>query len=55
MNWFNIILVGAGLTTPIGGLVVSRMGLVAGEKLFLLASCNTPEEYARILSLRPNI
>ena len=38
MNWFNIILVGAGLTTPIGGLVVSRMGLVAGEKLFLVLS-----------------
>ena len=38
MNWFNIILVGAGLTTPIGGLVVSRMGLVAGEKLFLILS-----------------
>ena len=38
MNWFNIILVGAGLTTPIGGLVVSRMGLVAGEKLFLAVS-----------------
>ena len=38
MNWFNIILVGAGLTTPIGGFVVSRMGLVAGEKLFLAVS-----------------
>ena len=38
MNWFNIILVGAGLTTPIGGLVVSRMGLVAGERLFLVVS-----------------
>ena len=38
MNWFNIILVGAGLTTPIGGLVVSRIGLVAGERLFLVVS-----------------
>ena len=38
MNWFNIILVGAGLTTPIGGFVVSRMGLVAGERLFLVVS-----------------
>ena len=38
MNWFNIILVGAGLTTPIGGFVVSRMGLVAGERLFLIVS-----------------
>ena len=38
MNWFNIILVGAGLCTPIGGFVVSRMGLVNGEKLFLIVS-----------------
>ena len=38
MNWFNIILVGAGLTTPIGGFVVSRMGLVNGERLFLILS-----------------
>ena len=38
MNWFNIILVGAGLCTPIGGFVVSRMGLVDGEKLFLILS-----------------
>ena len=38
MNWFNIILVGAGLCTPIGGFVVSKMGLVDGEKLFLILS-----------------
>ena len=38
MNWFNIILVGAGLCTPIGGFVVSRRGLVDGEKLFLILS-----------------
>ena len=38
MNWFNIILVGAGLCTPIGGFVVSRIGLVDGEKLFLILS-----------------
>ena len=38
MNWFNIILVGAGLCTPIGGFVVSRMGLVDGERLFLILS-----------------
>ena len=38
MNWFNIILVGAGLTTPIAGLVVSRLGLMQGERLFLILS-----------------
>ena len=38
MNWFNIILVGAGLTTPLAGIVVSKMGLVAGERLFLILS-----------------
>ena len=38
MNWFNIILVGAGLCTPIGGFVVSKMGLVNGERLFLIVS-----------------
>lgn len=38
MNWFNIILVGAGLTTPLAGLVVSKMGLIAGERLFLILS-----------------
>ena len=38
MNWFNIIMVGAGLCTPIGGFVVSRIGLVDGEKLFLILS-----------------
>ena len=38
MNWFNIILVGAGLCTPIGGFVVSGMGLVDGERLFLILS-----------------
>lgn len=38
MNIFNIILVGAGLTTPLAGLVVAKMGLVAGERLFLLIS-----------------
>ena len=38
MNWFNIILVGAGLTTPIGGFVVSKLGLVNGERLFLILS-----------------
>ena len=38
MNWFNIILVGAGLTTPFAGLVVSKMGLMQGERLFLILS-----------------
>ncbi len=38
MNWFNIILVGAGLTTPVAGLVVSRLGLMQGERLFLILS-----------------
>lgn len=38
MNWFNISLVGAGLCTPIGGFAVSRMGIIAGEKLFLIVS-----------------
>ncbi len=38
MNWFNIILVGAGLTTPIAGLVVSKLGLMQGERLFLILS-----------------
>ncbi|MBP5163120.1 MAG: MFS transporter, partial [Spirochaetales bacterium] len=38
MNIFNIMLVGAGLTTPLAGLVVAKMGLVAGERLFLRIS-----------------
>ncbi len=38
MNWFNIILVGSGLTTPLAGLVVSKLGLVAGERFFLIIS-----------------
>lgn len=38
MNIFNVILVGAGLTTPLAGFVVSKMGLLAGERLFLLIS-----------------
>ena len=48
MNWFNIILVGAGLTTPIGGFVVSRMGLVAGERLFLIVSFIMMTEQATV-------
>lgn len=38
MNLFNIILVAAGLTIPIASLIIERMGLVSGEKLFLLIS-----------------
>ncbi len=38
MNWFNIILVGSGLCTPIAGLLVSRVGLIAGERFFLMIS-----------------
>ena len=38
MNIFNVILVGAGLTTPLAGFVVSKMGLLAGERLFLIIS-----------------
>ena len=38
MNWFNIILVGAGLCTPIGGFVVDKIGIYDGERLFLAVS-----------------
>ena len=38
MNWFNIIMVVAGILTPIAGLLVSRLGLVRGEKVFLLSA-----------------
>lgn len=38
MNMFNLILVFAGLVTPLAGLVVERMGLVSAERMFLLVS-----------------
>ena len=49
MNWFNIILVGAGLTTPLAGIVVSRMGVLDGERLFLVISfvCMTAQAIVR--------
>ena len=49
MNWFNIILVGAGLTTPLAGIVVSRMGVLDGERLFLIISfvCMTVQAIVR--------
>ena len=49
MNWFNIILVGAGLTTPLAGIVVSRMGVLDGERLFLIISfvCMTAQAIVR--------
>ena len=49
MNWFNIILVGAGLTTPLAGIVVSRLGVLDGERLFLIISfvCMTVQAIVR--------
>lgn len=38
VNMFNLILVFAGLVTPLAGLVVERMGLVSAERMFLLVS-----------------
>lgn len=38
MNMFNIITVVSGLLTPLAGMVIERMGLIEGEKLFLIAS-----------------
>lgn len=38
MNMFNLILVLAGLVTPLAGIVVERMGLIHSERLFLLVS-----------------
>ncbi len=38
MNAFNIISVGAGILTPLAGVVVTRLGVVSGERLFLLLS-----------------
>jgi len=38
MNLFNLILVLAGLATPLAGFAVERMGLVDAERLFLLVS-----------------
>jgi hypothetical protein len=38
MNMFNLILVLAGLITPLAGIVVESMGLVRSERLFLLVS-----------------
>ena len=38
MNVFNIILVAAGLLTPLAGLIVGRMGIIRAEQLFLAIS-----------------
>lgn len=38
MNMFNIISVIAGVATPLAGVVISRMGIIEGEKLFLIVS-----------------
>ena len=38
MNAFNIISVGAGILTPLAGIIVSRLGIISAEKLFLAVS-----------------
>lgn len=38
MNMFNILSVVAGVATPLAGIVVSKMGIVRGEELFLIVS-----------------
>ncbi len=38
MNMFNIITVVSGVATPLAGIVVSKMGLIRGENLFLIVS-----------------
>lgn len=38
MNMFNIISVVAGVATPLAGVVISRRGIIEGEKLFLIVS-----------------
>ncbi len=38
MNAFNIISVGAGVLTPLAGVVVTKLGVVSGERVFLLVS-----------------
>lgn len=38
MNMFNIITVVSGLLTPLAGMVIDKMGLVNGEKFFLMGS-----------------
>lgn len=38
LNMFNMILVAAGLLTPLAGIVVKKLGIVDAERLFLLIS-----------------
>lgn len=38
MNLFNLILLFSGFFTPLAGLVISKMGIVNGERLFLIIS-----------------
>ena len=38
MNMFNIITVVAGVATPLAGIVVSKLGIIKGEELFLIVS-----------------
>ena len=38
MNVFNIITVISGVATPIAGIIVSKLGIIKGENLFLIVS-----------------
>lgn len=38
MNMFNIITVISGVTTPLAGVIVSKLGIIKGENLFLIVS-----------------
>ncbi|MBR4427111.1 MAG: MFS transporter [Spirochaetales bacterium] len=38
MNMFNIITVVSGVATPIAGVIVSKLGIIRGENLFLIVS-----------------
>ena len=38
MNMFNIITVLSGVATPLAGVIISRLGIIKGESLFLIVS-----------------
>lgn len=38
MNMFNILTVVAGVATPLAGIIVSKLGIIRGEELFLMVS-----------------
>lgn len=38
MNMFNILTVVAGVATPLAGIIVSKLGIIKGEELFLMVS-----------------